>query len=468
MLSLVSMSLRRFRCAPPVLALVLALSAARAESDSIGSTLPEDYLPGLKTILQTALSQSPPVLAKEIDIALNEARVLGVDAQRLPSLSSHLDYARNQTAISGNSGTQTNDSGFFYGIDLNQPVFHWGALKNQSDAARISVMVAEKNYQEMKRLIAIELRQRYLALIAKKAVLQQGRFALGLAAADLALAREKLAEGDARPNAVASQQMGFDEASLRLERDEAEFAGSRRSFARLAGLEDLAEDAIPVEIAKPANPAAAATELLATFLRSGAKSAFQTEIYELLVHQDDLSYQVARVRQLPKFNARASYGLENTTNATPTSVLQQGVARQTVLLNTQWNIFDGFATRGAKHEALANKRLHERELQTSVDEALDKAQALQRALSLDARAMELTELRRQQSADDLAQVKENLGLGNTSKRAVADAQSNLYASEANNCAARATFLGHWAEFVSLAGTDPVLNFVPVQHAREKR
>ncbi len=462
------MSLRRSRCAPLVLGMILALVGARAEPASPAGTLPEDYLPGLKTILQAALNQSPPVLSREIEVALSEARVLGVKAQQLPSLSSHVDYARNQTAISGNTSTETSDSGFFYGIDLNQPVFHWGALKNQTDAARINVIVAEKNYQEMRRVVAIDLRQRYLALIAKKAVLRQGRFALGLLAADLKLAREKLADGEAQPNTVKLQQLSFDEASLRLERDEADFTGQRRSFARLAGLSDFAEDSIPVEIVKPGYPVTVATELLAAFLRDGAKSTFQAQINELQVHQDDLSYQVTRVRLLPKFNARASYGLENTTNATPNSVLQEGVARQTVLLNAQWDIFDGFATTAAKREALANKRLHERALQTSVDEALDKAQALQRSLALDARAMELTEIHRQQSADDLARAQAELDLGNLPKTTVAGAQSTLYASEANNTAARATFLGHWAEFVSLTGIDPVLNNVPASHDREQR
>ena len=44
----------------------------------------------------------------------------------------------------------------------------------------------------------------------------------------------------------------------------------------------------------------------------------------------------------------------------------------------------------------------------------------------------------------------------------------LLAAEYNNANARAKFLWHWSDFVSLAATDPVANNLPSHYAREKR
>jgi outer membrane protein TolC len=468
MLSSVLMSLRRFRRALPVGAFLFAFVIARAGSDDFAGTLPEDYLPELKPILQAALKQSPQVIAKEIEIAQSEARAMAVDAQRLPSLGGHLDYAYNQTAISGNSGTQTRDSGVFYGLALNQPLFHWGALANQSAAARIEVSIAEKNFAETYRLVAVNLRQQYLTLIAKNAVLRQARFALAQSATDLQRAKDDRGLGNVSPATSAAQQLSFDEASLGVERVEAEFAGLQRGFARLAGIDQIAEDAIPLEIGAPHYSAATVTELLAGLVRDGAKSTFEAQVRELQMHEADLNYKIASVRLRPNINAGASLNQENTTNATTTSVLQQGVARQTATVTMQWSIFDGYATQAAKRDALASKRLHERELKTAVQGTLDQAQTLQRQIGIDARAMELTETHRKLAEDQLAKAKEGAALGDLRRSAIAGATNLLYYHEANNTAARATFLAHWAELVSLVGTDPVLNNLPANYVREKR
>ena len=464
------MSLRRARRALPAGVFLLALVGARAGSDEFAGTLPEDYLPELKPILQAALKQSPRLFAQEIEITRREAQAAGADAQRLPSVGGHLDYAYNQTAVSGNSGSQSRDAGALYWLGVNQPVFQWGALANQSAAAHIEVSIAEKNYAEAYRSLAIDLRRQYLSLIVKKASLRQVRFALAQSATDLKRAQSDRALGNSNISAAAAaaQQLGFDEASLGVERAEAEFAGSRRTFARLAGIDDLAEAAIPLEISLPRYSTEVVAGLLAGLSNDKGMSTFEAQVSELRIHQADLGYKIASVRLRPKVNAGASLSQENTTNATTTTVHQQGVARQTAIVTMQWSIFDGFATQAAKRDALANKRLHERELQTAVQETLDRAQTLQRQIAIDARAMELAEIHRKLAVEELGKAKDEVARGNQSVAAITGATSSLYNSEANSIANRATFLMHWTELVSLVGSDPVLNNLPANYAREKR
>src|SRR5512138_1636965 len=128
------------------------LGVLRAQPADATGTLPEDLFPPLRPILVEALKKSPRTLAAEMEIALQEARVLGTASQRLPRIGGDLSYSENQTAVSGNTSTQNRDNGLFYRFEIGQALFHWGALKNDVARQRISVAVAEKNYAEAYRL----------------------------------------------------------------------------------------------------------------------------------------------------------------------------------------------------------------------------------------------------------------------------------------------------------------------------
>ena len=452
----------------PLAALLLVCACARAQSPDVAGTWPEDYLPALKPILQTALRQSLPIVAKEIEIAQREAQVIGVNAQRLPNLGGRMDYANNTTAISGNTNTQSRDNGLFYNLGVNQSVFHWGAIKNEIDRAHIGVLIAQKNHADAYRALAVTLRQQYLGLVAKKAYLVHARYALQLLEADLKRTKDKVENGTAAEGDVFGRELYLGDRSLDLKRNEVEFVAARRSFGRLAGIGDLAEDAIPTEIPAPVYSAPAAGVLLAGLLRDGAKSTFQAEASELRVREADLSYRIARVRLLPMFNASAGYSLLNTTNASPVAVTQTGVTQQSIGLNAVWTIFDGFAAHGAKRLALADKRLAERQLQAVTEAALDQAQNLERLLVVDAQAMQMSEQRRTLAEGVVRRLREEFALGNVAEVAIDDAVSNVHLTEYNNALARAAFLARWSEFVSLTGEDPVLNNLPSRYAREKR
>ena len=375
---------------------------------------------------------------------------------------------RTRTDDRTNTSTKSKNNGLFYNASLNQPLFTWGALKNQSEIARIGVAVAEKNYAEARRSLGVVLRQQYLMLIAKKALVRHGRFDLKLKQAELDLLKDKLANGTASQGEVGGKNLVVEDTSLQLARTEADFVAARRTFAHLAGIGTLSEEAVPDEIPKPIYSAEAAKQLLAEFLRDGATSTFAAEVAALRIKEADLNYRIAKVRLLPRFNAQAGYSVQNSTNASSTSVSQTGVTQESVGVAGEWRIFDGFATKGAKLEALALKRLHERELQVATETALDAAQKLERDLALDARAMDMSDVRRNLAAGGLGRAKEELALGNVAQTTIDGATANLYAAEFNNANNRATFLWHWSEFVSLAGVDSPATKSPSRHARENR
>jgi len=451
-------------------ALVVLLMTAdlRGQTGEIAGTLPEDFLPGLRPILAEAMQRSPQLLAAEFDRAVQEARILGADSARLPSLRGVAEYASNQTAISSSNSSSSRANGFFYRFEASQAIFHWGALKNQSEAARLNLRVAERNFALVYRELAVVLRKAYLAMVIEKARLRQGREALRLLREDIASALDKQERGLIAPAAVEGDKLRARELTLELARGELEASSNRRRFARLAGMAELAEEAIPNEIPTPVFSPVLATALAATLLRDGAKSTLEYEIHDMKVREALLRLKIERTRLLPKVNAGAAFSLENSTDVNGNSVNQQAFQRRAVSVGAQWNIFDGYASRGVIREALAAQRLHEKKLTVVADEILQNVQILERTLPLDAEALAISEIRRFLALETKRRIAEEAALGNLPKGDIERAQVGVFQAEAASFSARAALLGHWCEFVSLAGQDPVLNQISARYVHEKK
>src|SRR4051812_18126696 len=168
-----------------ILFFLVPFSIVRAQSNEIAGTMPEDYLPELKEILKTALQRNPEVMAREFERLVQEAKLTQANASRYPSFGGNFNYGITQTATAGNTDTQSRDSGFFYNFGLSQAVFHWGALKNQRESARINLLVSEKSFAVAYRELSALLRKLYLSLIVEKARLLQQRESFRLAGEDM-------------------------------------------------------------------------------------------------------------------------------------------------------------------------------------------------------------------------------------------------------------------------------------------
>lgn len=457
-----------FQRAPRLLLLALAAAFARGQATEYAGTLPEDYLPGLKALLGTALQQSPQVLLRDIEIARNEARVYQADQQRWPNVGGDIRYASSETVVSSHTGTRSRDSGLFYSASVNQAVFHWGEIRNRGEIARIEVAIARKDYVEAYRTLAVELRRGYLGLIALNARLRHTRFSLSLVEADLAGAREELAHGAIPAGDVAVRELALAEAQLDADRLEADFEAERRKVARLAGVPDIAPETIPPEIPEPAFDPAVASRLLAELLRDGARSTFQAQVAEMQIKEADLSYRIARVRLLPRFDALMGHSRESSTTASTTQVSQTAITRNSFEVRGEWRIFDGFATKGAKLEAKQSRRYWERRFQIATEAAMDEAQRLQRTVGFDFRAMQFARQRHAGATAGVARAEEEVRAHAAAPNAVTYATRDLRSAEAGTALARATFLSNWSAFVSLVADDPALNQIPSRYVRATR
>src|ERR1700733_5980762 len=90
--------------------LLLALFAAatlRAEAPSIQGTLPEDYLPGLKPLLQTAVERSPNTIQASISVAQSEAAKITAYSSLWPTLSANANYTSTTESVSASAAQTT-------------------------------------------------------------------------------------------------------------------------------------------------------------------------------------------------------------------------------------------------------------------------------------------------------------------------------------------------------------------------
>jgi outer membrane protein TolC len=452
-------------------AVVLGLLApVRAQETAVTGKMPEDYLPVLLHLLQAALKQSPQMITSEIGIERGQAGIYSNNAALWPQLSGGVQYAGNR-ASTENSPIET-EKGLFYNIGLSQNVFAWGALANQSRIGRIDRAISQKNYAQGYLDLANLIRNQYMALIGEKIVIRNDRFSLKLAAAALAAGQQQLKNGQTSAGEINALQLDADGAGLELARAEEVFAGSKRSLANLAGLEDLADQDIPVEIPPPSYTPGAAQALLASFTGEGAQNTIQAQVYEMGIREAELNYKIQKVRLLPKISLGTSYFVQNQTTATNNSTTAPPVSvtikELTYDVAANWSIFDGYATRGAKLAALAQKRQAEQQLKTYVATTLEQARHAERLLSFAARYMDLTD-RRWQSADAIEEHAEaEFKLGSGSQNTVDQALAGLNSADYTTAAGRADFLSQWSEFISLVGRDPIMNNLPPAYVRDLR
>ncbi len=455
-------------CALGALLGLLLPARAGAQVGELAGTMPEDYLPELKPMLERALQRSPQMVAAEFERELATARLDGANAPRLPNVGGMLSFASNQTAISSDTSSQTRDNGLFYNLGVTQALFHWRALKNQSDAARINVLIAQKSYALAARELGVILRKAYLALVVEKARLRAGAESVRLLRKEIAVTAEKKERGAVSAATLEGDKLRLREVQLEYDRADAEFDANRRRFARLAGLAELPATAVPDDLARPALAADLAAALTAAVLRDGARSSLEYEIYDLRVRDAMLRYAIEKVRLYPKFFANAGFSLENSTNVNGNTVNQQGIQRRTISVYAQWSIFDGFASRGAVREALVTKRLQERRLTIETEAIQQNVQILERTLKLDAEQLDQTEIRRSLAVEGSKVIAREVEFGNLPEGELDRAKVGILQAEARNLESRATLLGRWSEFVALAGSDPALNNPSVRHDREKK
>lgn len=443
--------------------LLVAAASLSAEAPPVQGTLPEDLLPGLTPLLKQAVERSPSTISASIALAAAEAGRYGAAAALWPRVSGNVGYQVSTESIS--KGTDSTAKGLTYGLSLYQPIFQWGAFRNQKLVGDLSAKISEKQFAEAYRLLAVTIREQYMGLIVKNITLRNAAFNLKIAHESLDAQQARLEAGSSSQADLDNFRLAVEQALLDSDRAAEDFAYGKRVFTRLVGVDDLADGAVPLEVPHPQYSPGLADTVLTGFVGEGIESTFQSEVYQLELRQHDLTYKIASVNLLPKLSAGANVSYSNQSSVSETSISQVAVLQRSYNVSAAWSIFDGFATRGAKLSALANKRATERLRQSYIDYTVDQISDMRKQLGFASRAMSLTEVHNALIAAEVKRLGQDKDLGYGSQWTIDTGLVNLYATEFNMTFARSEYLSRWSEFVSLAGIDPALANLSSRYAR---
>lgn len=434
------------------------------------AALPEDLLPELKTLLDSAVKQSPTMLARNLDIAQAEANYIMDRAPLLPSVSGSGSYAKSETRLDTPGSFPTKSDSFSYGLSASQPVFQWGALKYQRDISKLQVGISTKQYAEVYRTLAVNIRAQYLALIQKKIALRNTRFAQHMAESNLAIQEARLRDGRISSGDIINPRLAVDEARIYSDRAEADYEQSRRLLAMTCGVGEITDEMVPASIPKPVYAPQTLGAYFDSFRADGFENTLMAGVYKDTIRQGELRYRVARARLLPKFNLSASYNYGNQSNLAndgsgKLTIVQSATTTTYYGIYGYWTIFDGLATRGAKLSALAAKRLAEQNLEAYKKNLSEQVRGMEKQIGFSGRLMDLTEIRLALAQDGVKKTASDVKNG-VSPQSTLDAFTQMAnKAEYDSIVARADFLSRWSEYVSTLGVDPALQNLPSRYFR---
>jgi outer membrane protein TolC len=453
--------------------MVLSGSAAphpqKADPDpDVDGSMPEDYFPGLKVMLQEALQQAPSLVVNEMNIEIAQAQKLynGISPM-LPHVGGNLLGGENsQKVVSNSSGSSSHGTSFQYDLGASQALFQWGQLKNGLLQQKVAVAINERNYATVYMQFAQTLRRTYVGLIAAKIALRNAQFNLDLRKKAYASAQEQLKGGFITAAAAAGPQLENEDAQIAEEISAQSYLYQRQQLGRMVGRREIPDAEIPVGMPAPKFSTSAAADLTADLLRTGARYTPDAQLGLLNIRNWALQYQINKVNLLPRISATADVNQQNNASVSTGAQLSQYlVETQSYYIRADWNIFDGLATRGRKEEALIHRRQAERDLKMKVDSTLDAAQNSQKMVELAWRQLDLATRRDWINQDALRRAIDDLANHVVSSESVSSARANAYVSEYGLAISRSNFLSQWADFVSLVGHDPALNNIPARYVR---
>jgi outer membrane protein TolC len=441
--------------------LVVGATSAMAAVPLQAAVVAEDVFPELKEVLREALTQSPRMIASNLNRLKIEQLMLVSSAGLYPSVGGSLTFNQQlEQRDNGGPGQKEWDPGhrFLYNLSANYALFNWGSVRANAEIGRISAAIAANSVTEAYRLLAQQIRSEYLQLIIAKAGLRAAQYRMDMQREEFELIKTRVETGELARNSLSGAQMAFDDLLLRTDRTVLGFEIALKRFRRLIGNPSFGAEAIPDELPPVTqnDVSASVKPFHDQFLETEKwKAQVQYENQLKAIEQQKLREHVLRVNQRPKISLSA--GVSQDELARQVDITER--SRLTALfvgMNVSWNIFDGFSTRGQLLSTRTTLRQLENSLADAAEDMKEAALIALKEVDFAGRALDLAERDYQSSLASLAYAKENLELGLASDVAVKQAQASEYAARGSIFSRRAAYLNAIAAFLSSVNADPIV------------
>lgn len=329
-----------------------ASDVAAVDADVLMLHLPETVIPGLEPLIAAAKDVAPSVIQARLSALAAEERVNAARALTRPRADVFVEGAYRD-----NSETRDGSVKPYYNIGLEQPLWHWHALDNQKHIAAINKKLADQNYDEARRSLALEIRRQFLDLTLQKLSLAETSAAYNRQRTTLGVNRDRSRRGEYASDLLATDELAVRKAEVSRDRQLTSFQRALREFALLNGLEAFAANQLPSEVPTVPATAKALVQPAAPLpvAHGQIPAALARPEGQLAISR--LDKEIIRVRTYPMVNFAMGADQGAASGADPTAVVNYFAG-----VRVRWNIFDGFATRAATREALHLVRQNENAL----------------------------------------------------------------------------------------------------------
>lgn len=461
-------SIRPLALAPVFLAFVFTLHAQSVPEGTF--PLPETYFPDLKVLIDSAAKQSPRMIARNTENAVAEANRIAARSGQLPSAGGYLSYYPETTETravgpdaSGNPRADAvlHPKKLTYNFTITQPLYHWGALRNNTKIGELQKQITEGQSAEAYRSLVDEIRAQYLQIIVNKTALSRARFNQQIADENLALARSKRERNVISEAEMFGPTVQAEQARLATDRAMDGYESSLIYLGKLSGTPPLSDDQIPTEIPAITPASSALQSVTARFTDQEEPSTYALEGLRDQIATERLNYKVADTRLRPKVNLVA--GLSQDEFSYSVNIADKyKVQTYFAGVSVNWSVFDGFATRSAKKSSLARRRQLEENYRNQVADTITAVKAQMRQLEFAARALAITE-RMLFSAQDMVTAKqEDLNRGVASDADLNAVKLSLRDWQLAAYGARNDYMLKVARLLSATQNDPALMNVPAE------
>ena len=458
-----------------VAAFAAGACGARAAADApapggvlaLQAEFPERKFPELQEILRQGLVNGPSVLISQWNAAAaaQDARGYGGRADLLPRVGGWANYGQTYEQHQGDGAQNRSMTVFLYDLNISQAVYQWNILTNNYQIKQLYQAMSERNVSEARRILAINIRRRYLDIILASNALKLARENLGRLERTYKETEQQIKDGSLAPAALAGPDIAIQNTKPAIMQLENQLADVKRSLVLLTGLPESTIDNIPAEI--PALPKEQLRDAVYALsggdgAGAGANGAGNPPPSIALQNLADgariakLNFENTKKILYPKFGVSLDVNTQQRTANYTNEGARYVYTVWGAYASMSWTLFDGLGAQSAKRAAMERLKSAEAGLsqagrQESADrrkEAADlrvqweQLQNTERDLALAASSRDITE--------------QDFQNGIVSARQVDDARAGYDAALQNTYAVRANFYIALVTCLSNRGQDPAI------------
>lgn len=417
--------------------------------------LPEDYYPGLKSILEQAGKQAPELVRVGLDREVAQQRLRIARSRHYPSvgIGGNLGYRFVQRQGEENDGSLSGS----VSLGVSRPLYFWGAVTAGIEKGEIdfenSLILTKERFQNTVQ----NLRDEYLSLILNEMRLRNLRLRRSNLETQLARRESDYRVGRLSEEEYLSFQIELDNSLVEIEELEDEREETLATFKRISGVE-----AIP-EI--PSGVAPIDLEELERQLRGDevdplwVEQTFNIQLNRNTMDKISLDQTIIKSQQRPNVSFSASVSQAPVNTATENDV---ETIRWFAGLSVSWNVFDGFATQASRRINLLEKRRLESQIRTNIAILEEERMEMENDLLVMIRKQRLAERRFELDSRIYSRIKSEFSDGRVSANEFRTTQSDYYAQEYALHVARAELLRTVADYLVVLNADRAIDYLAFQ------